>query len=494
MNWHTHFIHTGGRGAQRYREVMGHCTDELVQLFESATTPYSGLDPGILQQRIADTDLSPNATAVLEDVIKEVRETIAEHSIIVQHPHCIAHLHTPPLISGLAAERFIAAQNLSMDSWDQSGAATYVEQRMVNELCKLFDYPAHADGVMTSGGTQGNVMALLIARDRFIWNRYQHHVQRDGLPECASKLRIIASKRSHFTVEKAASIMGLGQKAVVKVPTNVDGTMDMRQLVATIQQLQADGLIPFAVVGTAGTTDHGAIDDLVQINQQAKLHGLWFHVDGAYGSALILSKEKQRLAGIELADSLVLDFHKLWFQPISCGALLLRDGTCFNHLLYKAEYLNRETDDLPNLVDKTLSTTRRFDALKVYMMLRTVGTHMLGAMIDHLLRQTLEIAEKIRQHSEFELLTSPCLTTILFRYVAIEPHTLLDEFNRKLRSALLKNGVAVLGETTVNGYVSLKLTILNPCLTELDFVKLVNTISLFARTLRNDSGKVAIAL
>ncbi len=484
MNWHTHFIQTGENGAQRYREVMGHCTNELVQLFESATRPYSGLNPDTLQQRIADTDLSPNATAALEDVIKEVREAIAGHSIIVQHPHCIAHLHTPPLMSGLAAESFIAAQNLSMDSWDQSGAATYVEQRVMNELTKLFNYPSQADGVMTSGGTQGNIMALLIARDWFIWNNYQHHVQRDGLPECASKLRIIASERSHFTVEKAASTMGLGQKAVVKVPAHANGTMDMAQLEACIQQLQVQGLIPFAVVGTAGTTDHGAIDDLARISHLTKLHGLWFHVDGAYGSALIMSKEKHRLTGIELADSLVLDFHKLWFQPISCGTLLLRDGTHFNHLLYKSEYLNRETDDLPNLVDKTLSTTRRFDALKVYMMFRAVGTYTLGAMIDHLLQQSAAIAEKIRLHNEFELLATPCLSTILFRYIAVEAGTSLDAFNRQLRASLLKKGIAVLGETTINSCTSLKLTILNPCLTEADFDELLNAISDFAHLYR----------
>lgn len=203
---------------------------------------------------------------------------------------------------------------------------------------------------------------------------------------------------------------------------------------------------------------------------------------------------KHRLAGIELADSLVLDFHKLWFQPISCGALLLRDGACFNHLLYKVEYLNRETDDLPNLVDKTLSTTHRFDALKVYMMLRAIGTHTLESMIDHLLQQTAAIAEKIQLHSEFELLVPPCLSTILFRYIAVEPCISLDEFNRELRSTLLKKGIAVLGETTINGCASLKLTILNPCLTEADFDKLVDITSNFAHLLRDAFTQTASVL
>ena len=483
MSWQEHFVKTGAGGAQRYREVMGQCTDQLSRFFESVTGPYSGLDPHELRSRIFDVDLSANAVSPLEEVINEVCSKIATNNIVVQHPHCIAHLHTPPLLSGLAAECFISAQNLSMDSWDQSGAATYVEQRVVAQLCELFNFPTQSDGVFTSGGTQGNIMALMIARDQFIWHRYQLQVQRDGLPEWASKLRIVASASSHFTVEKAAAIMGLGHKAVVRVRVRDDGSMDVDQLNGVIDGIVNEGLIPFAVVGTAGTTDHGAIDDLARIGRIAKSHGLWFHVDGAYGAALMLSQQKHSLSGIEAADSLVVDFHKLWFQPISCGALLLRDGTCFRHLLYNSEYLNRETDDLPNLVDKTVSTTRRFDALKVFMMLRAVGVDAIGSMVDHLVGQTSRVGEKIDRRTDFELLAQPRLTTVLFRYVAIQQSVNINDFNRQLRTQMLKRGAAVLGETTVNGCVSLKLTILNPCLEEADFEALLNGIAGFARDL-----------
>jgi len=483
MQWQEYFITTSEGGAQRYRDIINTCTTELAKLFESAPGPYSGLCPTELQERIFDIDLSAAGVVSLEDAIKETSREIARHAIIVQHPHCIAHLHTPPLISGLAAESFIAAQNLSMDSWDQSGAATYVEQLVVRYLCNMFSYPAQSDGVFTSGGTQSNIMALMIARDWFLWNRHQHNVQRDGLPDYASRLRIIASSKSHFTIEKAASIMGLGQKAVVRIQSRRDGTIDVEQLDAAIQNLKKDGLIPFAVVGTAGTTDHGAVDDLVTIGQIANRHALWFHVDAAYGAALILSNQKNRLAGIDQADSMTVDFHKLWFQPVSCGALLLRDGTGFGHLTIKSEYLNRETDDLPNLVEKTISTTRRFDALKMYITLRAVGTQKLGAMIDHLLQLTLAAAKAIHQLPEFELLAPPCLTTVLFRYIASTSGESIDGFNRKLRSVLLKTGVAVIGETTVDGKASLKLTLLNPCLTIDELNSLFQRISVVAQNL-----------
>lgn len=484
--WQDQFIQLGAQGASRYQAAMAAGVAQITDLFASAERPYSGLDPMALQRRIRDIAFPDVPEQALSAVLKEVRDEIAAHAVIVQHPHCIAHLHTPVLLSGLVAEMFIAAQNLSMDSWDQSGAATFVEQRVVEHLTGLFGYPQGADGVFTSGGTQSNFMALLMARDNFLWRRHAHRVRADGLPAWASKLRIIASAKSHFTVDKAAIVMGLGQKAVVKVPTRDDGTMDADTLDSIVNGLLGDGLIPFAVVGTAGTTDHGAIDELTRIGDIARHHGLWFHVDAAYGGALIVSQSRHRLAGIELADSMTVDFHKMWFQPVSCGALLLRDGTRFQHLQYNAEYLNRETDDLPNLVDKTLSTTRRFDALKMYVTLRAVGTTMLGEMVDHLIQLAGLAAQRIQQHPDFELLAPAQLSTVLFRYAAARESNAdrRDAFHRRLRALLLESGQAVLGETTVQGQVALKLTILNPCLGPADIDALLGKVANAASLLR----------
>ncbi len=498
-DWAKHFIQAAPDGAQQYRGMMAACAEALAGLFEAAPGPYSGLAPAELERRIEARlqgavrhggalsatahwsgeprhgaaprghGAEPGAGA-LDAVIAEVAQEIARHAIIVQHPHCIAHLHTPPLLSGIAAENFIAALNASMDSWDQSAAATYVEQHVVRQLCALFGYGAKADGVFTSGGTQGNIMALMLARDWYIRQRTGHNVQRHGLPGYASKLRIIGSAKSHFTLEKGAAAMGLGQQAVVRVAAHPDGTMRIDALLATLKELDHGGLLPFVLVGTAGTTDHGAIDDLPHLAAIAADHGMWFHVDAAYGGALITSQARGRLEGIEQADSLIADFHKLWFQPVSCGALLLRDGADFRYLLHRADYLNRETDDLPNLVEKTISTTRRFDALKVYMLMRAVGLDTLGAMVDHLLRQTRHVAELVQVTPGLELLAPPALSTVLFRHTGGGQDP--DAFNRKLRLAALKEGVAVLGETTVDGKVALKLTILNPCLTMAAFQSL----------------------
>ncbi|MGF1700935.1 pyridoxal phosphate-dependent class III aminotransferase [Photobacterium makurazakiensis] len=475
-DWHQHFIHTGKGGADVFESALNSTTQALKSVFENTDTPYSGIEPQVLKSMINNIDLD-NSQMPLDLVIEQVGEVIAKNSIMVQHPHCIAHLHTPPLLPAIAAEAFIAALNQSMDSWDQASAATFVEQKVVDWLCGLYQLGDAADGVFTSGGTQSNLMGLLLARDWAADTISGHNIQQQGLPEYAAKMRILCSKKSHFTVQKSASLMGLGERAVVCVDTNPDGTIKLASLVKTVETLKQDGLLPFALVGTAGTTDHGAIDDIAGMADIAQQHNLWLHVDGAYGGALILSRHKSRLNGIELADSVSVDFHKMFYQPISCGAVLVKDKEHFKYLLHHADYLNREDDVLPNLVDKSIATTKRFDALKVLMTMQCVGPKALGAMYDHLLNQTQQVADLINTSAEFELLADPALSTVLFRYVGLQQEANIDQLNKQLRIDALVQGKAVLGETVVDGKVALKFTILNPCLTMSDFESLLKEIN-----------------
>ncbi|MEL7293489.1 MAG: pyridoxal phosphate-dependent class III aminotransferase [Pseudomonadota bacterium] len=475
--WKQHFIHTGEKGSDEFAKVMNHTTATMKSVFEHVVAPYSGLDPKQLEQAIKGVDLDNNQ-ASLVDVIGSTADLVAKNAIFTQHPDCIAHLHTPPLMPAVAAEAMIAALNQSMDSWDQASSATYVEQKVVDWLCDKYELGDKSDGIFTSGGTQSNQMGLMLARDWIADRLNGHSIQKLGLPDYADKLRIVCSKKSHFTVQKSASWMGLGEKAILAVDANADGTMDVSKLDAVIEKAKADGLIPFAIVGTAGTTDHGAIDDLDFIADMANKHQMWMHVDGAYGGALILSSHKPRLKGVERASSVSVDFHKLFYQTISCGALLVNDKANFKFLLHHADYLNREHDELPNLVDKSIATTKRFDALKVFMTMQSVGPAVLGEMYDHLLAQTQQVANLVRNNDSFELLAEPALSTVLFR--AVQKDCDLDQLNKTLRLEALTRGVAVLGETVVDGQSALKFTILNPCLKISDFESLLNKINALA--------------
>ncbi|GAL09252.1 diaminobutyrate-2-oxoglutarate aminotransferase [Vibrio astriarenae] len=319
----------------------------------------------------------------------------------------------------------------------------------------------------------------MLARDWIADKLSGHSIQKLGLPEYAAKLRIVCSENAHFTVQKSASWMGLGEKAVLTVPANQDGTMKAELIEQVVADAKAQGLIPFAIVGTAGTTDHGAIDDLNTIADVAQQYDMWMHVDSAYGGALILSGSKGRLTGIERASSVSVDFHKLFFQTISCGALLVNDKANFKFLLHHADYLNREHDELPNLVDKSIATTKRFDALKVFMTMQSVGPQALGEMYDHLLEQTQQVADMVEATSGFELLARPSLSTVLFRTTLGESAN-FDKLNQKVRIEALVRGIAVLGETVIDGKSALKFTILNPTLSLTDFEKLLKEINQLA--------------
>ncbi len=486
MNFTEYFMHLGDKN-RPFEDAMALTHESIKRLFQNSTMPYSGVVPQTLKAQLEALDL--DKTQPLTDVIETTHQLIAKNSILVQHPHTVAHLHTPPLIVSVIAEHFIATLNQSMDSWDQAPAATYVEQIMVDWLCKTYQLGNRSDGVFTSGGTQSNLMGLLLARDWFAKKYSSHNIQQDGLPEYGCKMRIICSDKSHFTVQKSAALMGLGERAVITVKTNVQGQIDCRALQLTIDSLKAQNLLLFAIVATAGTTDHGAIDDLNAVIKIAKKTGCWTHIDAAYGGALILSKKhKQRLSGIELADSVSVDFHKLFYQTISCGALLIKDKDNFKSLLHHADYLNREGDELPNLVDKSIATTKRFDALKMFMTLQAVGANTLGKMYDSLLQLTAQVAELILSTPTFELCCQPLLSTVLFRLSTQGDmsDSTFNQLHQKIRLQLLTSGAAVIAETKVDGKLFFKFTLLNPCLTINDFEPLLEKIKSTAIQLQKE--------
>lgn len=476
IDWRSFFIQTGSSGSEIYKRSINKTVEALGSMFEIAGKPYSGVAPEQLQRIISASRPGSASAESLEAVIDDVIAAIAKNSVILQHPNCIAHLHCPPLIPALAAETIIACLNQSLDSWDQAPSATYTEIELIDWLNGFFLPNVQSGGVFTSGGTQSNFMGLLLARDAFIETVSGESVQEQGLPSYAGKLRIVCSGNSHFSICKSAAILGLGQKSVIPVNTTPEGEIDLRALSDTLERLRTEGLMPFVIVATAGTTDHGAIDPLESIGEVARRENLWLHVDAAYGGALMFCKHKAKLAGIESADSITVDFHKMFYQPISCGAFLLKNEDDFRYLKLHASYLNRETDDVPNLVTTSLATTRRFDALKLLVTFRTLGMTFFGQMLEQVFslvgRATLLLAE----YPQFEMRSQPQLSTILFRYIRTD-ESRRNDVNRRLRKTLLETGEAVLGETKIDGKVYLKLTILNPCLQETQIKALFERIS-----------------
>lgn len=471
----ANFLTAAPESRAAYRRWMSQAIEALCRSLPDR--PYSGEDAATLRKSIGQL---PGENGRAEEELWQRLATVISDSVMVTHPNAMAHLHCPPLIPALAAEVVLSGLNQSMDSFDQAPMATVLEEKMVRWLCDEVGFDSGSGGVFSAGGTQSNYMALMLARDACIERKFRWSAQKHGLPQEARRLRILCSEVAHFTVEKSAAQLGLGMDAVIRVAADDNFRMSVKELQKRLDDLRHNHLVPMAIVGTAGTTDFGSIDPLPEIAILAREAGAWFHVDGAYGSALLYSpRHREKLRGIEQSDSVSMDFHKLFWQPISCAAFLLRDAGVLRYLKIHADYLNPERHEehgIPDLVTRSVATTRRFDALKLWVSLQAVGRKKLSEMIDSTIELAAYAAECIRCEPRLELIHEPTIGCVVFRYRPTNPGLEANRLNADLRQQLFEGGVAVIGHTIVRGRQCLKLTCMNPCTTKKQMEELLELV------------------
>ncbi|GLS26542.1 pyridoxal phosphate-dependent decarboxylase family protein [Marinibactrum halimedae] len=440
----------------------------------NAQAPFSGIRPVELAKAFSDIDLNVPQDS-LEHAMAELEQLYLKDAVYFHHPNYLAHLNPPITNVSIMAELIQAAMNTSVDTWDQSGGGTLIEQKIIDWTAERIGFDlAHADGIFTSGGTQSNLMAMLLARDQFCLNHLNGHSIRDqGLPKEFSRFRFFVSEMSHFSLQKASAILGMGYDAVVSIKTDAHYRMDVEALDAAVQACLNEGNIPIAVVATMGTTDFGSIDPIESMSRLCRQHGLWLHADAAYGCGLLVSEKHQSLiAAIHHADSVTLDYHKSFLQPVACGAFLVKDKAHLGCLTYHADYLNplsQQVEGTPNLVSKSIQTTRRFDALKLWLSLRTLGAHTIGTAFDKAIQLARRVYQQYHRNPNIQCIHSPELSTLVFRYTprSLSPLNeadlaLLDEINITIRKRLARNAEAMIASTKVKGALYLKFTFLNP--------------------------------
>ncbi|MGK5532700.1 pyridoxal phosphate-dependent decarboxylase family protein [Streptomyces sp. URMC 129] len=481
----------GARGADALEPLLRTVLGALAEGAARRGGPIAAGRPAELAALVAREFDAPGG----EDALHRLTELLAHGSADPADPSCAAHLHCPPLAVAVAADLAVAALNPSQDSWDQAPAATSLETLLLEELAQIVGYdPADAAGVLTSGGTESNLMGLMLARDRVLGRATGQRVELSGVPGprpggAAPRPRIFASAAAHFSVRRAAALLGLGEDAVVTVPTDRTLRMDPAALADALDAAVARGELPVAVVATAGTTDTGAVDPLRACAALAARHGAWLHVDAAYGGGALLSDRLAPLLdGIELADSVSLDWHKLGWQPVAAGVFLVRRAETYASLARRAVYLNPADDEeagYPSLLGLSLRTTRRADAFKIAVTLRTLGRAGLGRLVDACHDLARSAADAVRAHPRLEPHCEPVLTALLFRYLPEDPGLAdrpgeIDALNARLRRTLLREGRAVVGRTELPGdgpgRVRLKLTLLNPHTTPADVQRLLETV------------------
>ncbi|MFJ6128827.1 lysine decarboxylase DesA [Streptomyces griseoviridis] len=455
--------------AEHYRRSVTEGIERVAAKLAATDRPFTGVSVDALAPRIDGIDLDRplhDTAAVLD----ELEEVYLRDAVYFHHPRYLAHLNCPVVIPAVLGEAVLSAINSSLDTWDQSAGGTLIERKLIGWTTERIGLGPAADGVFTSGGTQSNLQALLLARE-------------EAKAESLADLRVFASEASHFSVKKSAKLLGLGPDAVVSVPVDHDQRMQTVALARELARCAQDGLVPMAVIATAGTTDFGSIDPLPEIAELCAQYDTWMHVDAAYGCGLLASvKYRDRIDGIERADSVTVDYHKSFFQPVSSSAVLVRDSATLRHATYHAEYLNPRrmvTERIPNQVDKSLQTTRRFDALKLWMTLRTMGADGIGQLFDEVCDLTAEGWRLLAADPRFDVVVRPSLSTLVFRYIpaAVTDPSEIDRANLYARKALFASGDAVVAGTKVGARHYLKFTLLNPETTTDDLTAVLDLIA-----------------
>ncbi|MFF4348763.1 lysine decarboxylase DesA [Streptomyces sp. NPDC001530] len=463
--------------AERYRRSVTEGIERVAAKLATTDRPFSGVTVDALAPRIERIDLDQplhDTTAVLD----ELEEVYLRDAVYFHHPRYLAHLNCPVVIPAVLGEAVLSAVNSSLDTWDQSAGGTLIERKLIDWTNERIGLGPAADGVFTSGGSQSNLQALLLAREEAKPGQAGWEAG-DSL----AALRVFASEVSHFSVKKSAKLLGLSANSVVSIPVDHDKRMQTVALAHELDRCKRDGLVPMAVVATAGTTDFGSIDPLHEIAELCAQFGAWMHVDAAYGCGLLTSlKNRDRLDGIERADSVTVDYHKSFFQPVSSSAVLVRDASTLRHATYHAEYLNPRRmvqERIPNQVDKSLQTTRRFDALKLWMTLRVMGADGIGQLFDEVCDLAEEGWKLLAADPRFDVVVEPSLSTLVFRYIpaAVTDPAEIDRANLYARKALFASGDAVVAGTKVGARHYLKFTLLNPETTADDIAAVLDLIA-----------------
>ena len=408
---------------------------------------------------------APEGPTPLPAIYDDFRRAILPFATGNIHPGFVGWVHGSGTPTGMLAELLAAGMNSNLGGREH--AAVHVERQVIAWCRALFGFPAGASGLLVTGTSMANLIAVVVART----TRLGASVRAQGLRD-APRLTAYAARSAHGCVAKAMEVSGLGAASLRLVPTDASRRADLGAMARAIEGDRRDGALPFLVVGTAGTVDTGAVDDLAGLADLAAAEGLWFHVDGAFGALAMMSPElRPRLAGIERADSIAFDFHKWAHAPYDAGAVLVRDGVRHRAAFatepsYLARFDRGTAAGPPWFADYGPDLSRGFRALKVWFTWREHGTAGLGAAMLANCRQAEALGRAVAAADDLELLAPVSLNIVCFRWrprfddPALDDAT-LDRINKEIVADVQESGVAVPSSTIVDGRLAIRVNLTN---------------------------------
>ncbi len=419
-----------------------------------------------------------------EQVYREFLEYVLPYPMGNVHPRFWGWVIGTGTPFGVLADMLAATMNPNVGGGDH--VAPYVEAQVLNWCKEILGYPREASGLLTSGGSAANLIGLAVARNA----KAGFDVRRQGLSSATRRLILYGSQEMHSSIQKDVELLGLGSDSIRQVPVDSEFQIDLKALRAAIAKDKRDGNQPFCVVGNAGTTNTGAIDDLDALADVCAEEGLWFHVDGAVGAFAALSPELRPLVkGMERADSLAFDLHKWIYMPYDIGCALVRNEPEHRRAFsLTPDYLKHAERGLAAgslwFSDYGYELSRPFRALKAWMSLKEHGSEKYGRMVRKNVEQARYLAELVRASPELELAAPAPLNIVCFRYVG-HSHTSvdLDALNQELLIRLYESGIAAPSYTQVDGKYVLRVANTNQRSRREDFDLLVREVIRFGKDL-----------
>jgi L-2,4-diaminobutyrate decarboxylase len=405
---------------------------------------------------------------------KDLFQEITKRTTYIHHPNYLGHQVSPPAPITALTSLISSLLNNGTAVYEMGMASNAIERIVMEIICNKIGYDANSSGFLTSGGTLANLTALLSARKAItkvdIWNKGTQN-----------QLGIMVSEEAHYCVDRAARIMGLGDQGIIKVPVTNKFRMNTELLELKFKEAKEKGIEIFAIVGSAPSTATGIFDDLEVIGTFAEKQKIWFHVDGAHGGAGIFSKKYQHtLKGIERADSVVIDGHKMMMMPALTTALLFKNEVNAKATFsQKADYLlsDSEHEDWYNSGKRTFECTKNMMSIHWFTLLKLYGEEVFDANVTQLYDMGANFAKLIEEEPNFELALQPMSNIVCFRYCEPGLNTEnLNELNLKIRQALLEDGEFYIVQTKLKGIHYLRITVMNPFTTAQHFKSLIEKI------------------
>ncbi|PTL83028.1 aminotransferase class V-fold PLP-dependent enzyme [Vitiosangium sp. GDMCC 1.1324] len=408
--------------------------------------------------------------------LSELLARVLDASHHLHHPRYVGHQVSAPLPMAALCDLVSSLLNNGMAVYEMGPVSTAMEHNVLRWMAGVLGLPEGSGGVLTSGGSAGNLTALLAARQAKAgydaWS---------GGPTAGPPLTVLVPESAHYCIARSTKVMGWGAEGVTPVPVDARYRLRPEALEDALASARRAGRRPIAVVASAGSTATGAFDPLEAVADFCEKHGLWLHVDGAHGASTALSpRYRHQVKGIERADSVVWDAHKMMMMPALITAVLFRDGTrSFEAFAQEASYLftGQDTRRWSDVALRTLECTKEMMALKLYTCLRVLGTKLFADYITDTFDLTRRFADRLQSSGDFELAVPPDCNIVCFRHTPRGvPASELDALQVRLRESLITSGDFYLVQTTLGGRVWLRTTLINPLTTDADLDALLEAL------------------